>query len=137
LAGDDFSFVFPGDGESKRQAYRVHCPGLAIRIQGRNMPYPVIDLSVTGLAFRDGERSFSLGQKIRLDLYVKDKIWIQGVSAKFVRICDNGVAACVFEGATTFQERLLDKLTLELQKQLIDQRKRKQQEDNDSKSQAT
>lgn len=137
MAADDFSFVFPGDGESKRQAYRVHFPGLSIRVQGRNMPYPVIDLSATGLAYRDDEQAFTLGQKIRLDLYVKDKAWVEGVRAKLVRIRDNGVTACVFEDLTKPQERLLDKLTLEIQKRLIDQRKRKQQEDNDSKSKAT
>jgi hypothetical protein len=119
LLGDDFSFVFPGDGKSKRGAYRVSFPGLAIRILGRNIPYAVIDLSATGLAYRDEEQSFTLGQKIRLDLCVRDKIWVEGLAAKLVRIRDNGMAACVFEDLTTDQERLLDKLTLEIQKRLI------------------
>lgn len=135
MPGDDFSFVLPEDAKSKRQAYRVSFPGLAIRILGRKLPYPVIDLSATGLAYRDEEQSFTLGQKIRLDLYVRDKVWVEGLAAKLVRIRDNGLTACVFEDLTTAQERLLDKLTLEIQKRLI--LKRKQQENNDSRSKAT
>jgi hypothetical protein len=119
LLGDDFSFVYQGDAESKRGAYRVQFPGLAVRIPGHNRPYAVIDLSVTGLAYRDEEQSFTLGQKILLDLYVKDKAWVEGLSARLVWITDNGLTACVFEDLTTSQERLLDKLTLEIQKRLI------------------
>lgn len=133
----EYSFEFPGEGESKRQAFRVNFPGLNVKIHGRNAVYPVIDLSATGLAFKDLEQSLSLGQKFRMDLYVKDKVWVQGLLAKIVRIRESIMVACAFEDMTRSQEALMDKLTLEIQKRWIDHRKRKQQEVNDSESKST
>lgn len=133
----EYSFEFPGEGESKRQAFRVNYPGLNVKTHGHKGVYPVIDLSATGLAFKDLQQSFSLGQKVSMDLYVKDKIWVEGLTAKVVRIRDNYKIGCAFEDMTKSQEALMDKLTLEIQKRWIDQRKRKQQEVNDSESEST
>jgi len=137
VENQDFSFVYPGEADIKRQAYRVHYPGLAIHIQGHEGSYAVLDLSPAGLAFRDERQSFTLGQNIRLDLFIRDRVCVQEIQAKIVRIRDAVKVACVFEDLTRQQERLLDKLTLEIQKRLIDQRKRKQQEGNVEKPNAT
>jgi len=134
LAADfeDYSFIFPGESESKRQAYRVAVRGLSIRIDGREEVCPVVDVSATGLAFVDRKQSLSLGENIRLDLYIKNRVWQEKIAAKIVRIWNQGMTACVFEHMTKYQEQSMDKLTLEIQKRLIDQRKRtQQQEDHD------
>lgn len=135
---EDYSFVFPGETESKRQAYRVAVRGLSIRIDGREEVCPVMDLSATGLAFVDQKQSLSLGENITLDLYVKDRVWQEKIAAKVVRVWNQGMTACVFENMSRHQEQAMDKLTLEIQKRLIDQRKRmQQQEDHDRKSSPT
>jgi hypothetical protein len=133
----DLTFDYPNETDMKRQAYRVHYPGLAIRVHGRKAPYPVIDLSPLGLAFTDKEQSFTLGQTMRLDLCIQDKVCVQGIQARIVRIRDMLRVACVFEELSRLQERLLDKLTLEIQKRLIEQRKRKQQEGHAQKPSET
>lgn len=134
----DYSFVYPGESESKRQAYRVAVRGLSVRIDGRNVFFPVSDVSATGLAFVDHAQSFSLGEALSLDLYIKDRVWLEKISARVVRIWNQNMTACVFENMTKRQEQFMDKLTLEIQKRLIDQRKRmQQQEEHDRKPTAT
>lgn len=125
----DFSIEYPGEKDLKRQAYRLHVPGLSIRIQGQEASCPVIDLSPLGLAFKHEGRAFSLGQTFTLDLYARDKLWVDGLNAKIVRVREKSQVACVFVGLTRVQERALDTLTLEIQKRLIDLRKKKQQQE--------
>lgn len=126
----DFSFDFPEAAATRRQAYRVVARGLNIMIQGRSTPLPVHDLSVAGLAFRDEAQSLTLGQAFQFDLLIKDKVWVDGVAAKVVRTWNRDMTACIFEGLTRSQETMLDKLTLEIQKRMIDHLKKRQSEDN-------
>jgi hypothetical protein len=125
----NFSFDYPEDNAQQRRSYRVHYPGLTVRVPTFDTAYPVLDLSTFGVAFRDESQSFRQGQEIELDLYVQGKIWIAGLMATVVRVRESVLVACNFEALTKQQEVRMDKLTLEIQKRWIAYRKRQQQQE--------
>lgn len=133
----DFSFELPGADETKRRAYRVPVRGVSIKVHGFSSLFPVVDLSVTGLAFRDDSQSFTLGQLFQFDLFIKDKVWVNGVEGKVVRTWNKAMVGCSFAALTRSQEQMLDRLNLEIQKRMIDKRKKKPLEDNATEPEAS
>jgi len=125
----NFSFDYPEDNAQQRRSYRVHYPGLTVRVPTFDTAYPVLDLSTFGVAFRDESQSFRQGQEIELDLYVQGKIWIAVAPTTVVRVRESVLVACNFEALTKQQEVRMDKLTLEIQKRWIAYRKRQQQQE--------
>jgi hypothetical protein len=129
----DFSVDYPGEDyqEYKRRAVRVHLPGLSVWIPKRDASYPVVDLSTFGLAFKDESKSHRVEEGILLDVHVQGKVWIAGLEAKIVAIRDDILVACTFPNMSRLQEQRMDKLSLEIQKRWIRNRKLQKQQGED------
>lgn len=129
----DFSVDYPGDDyqDHKRRAVRVHLPGLKVWVLERNASYSVVDLSTFGLAFKDASKSHRVGEDISLDVHVQGKVWIAGLEAKIVAIRDDILVACTFPSMSKLQEQRMDKLSLEIQKRWIKNRKLQKQQGED------
>jgi len=116
---DDFSFTIAGDEKQQRRAFRTNVPGLEIWIPARNLRYRVGDLSALGLAFVDKSRSFREGETLELDMFLNKKLFLAGLKIRVMRVLDNGIIGCNFEGLDPRKEARLDKLVLEVQKRMI------------------
>ncbi|MEW5771940.1 MAG: PilZ domain-containing protein [Thermodesulfobacteriota bacterium] len=119
----DISFTVGGD-DSQRRAFRAKVPGLKVAVPDRSASYDVMDLSAMGLAFRDDAKSFKENTIITFDLYLNDKVFLAELTARVMRMLDNGLVGCNFEGNDHRKEARLDKLVLEVQKRLIALRKK-------------
>lgn len=121
---EDNKFEMQPDGEQKqhRRAFRVEPPGsVTIRIQGKETRYSVKDISFLGVAFIDENYSdFVIGQKIKIDVVLKEYIFLQDIVAEVVRIIEKEQCiACTFPELTASDEMRLTKLVLEIQKEYI------------------
>jgi len=118
----DYSLEYPGEQNQRRQAYRVRVPGLKVSIgeKGEELFFPVLDLSVKGVAFDPVEyvREFVEDTEIELSLWLRNKLYLSLLKAKVVRV-GNGIVACQFQNLDYRQELCLDKLVLEVQKKNI------------------
>ena len=119
----DISFTVAGD-DSQRRAFRAKVPGLKVAVPAKKASYDVMDLSAMGLAFRDDAKSFKENTIITFDLYLNDKVFLAELTARVMRMLDNGLVGCNFEGNDHRKEARLDKLVLEVQKRLIALRKK-------------
>lgn len=77
-----------------------------------------------GLAFRDKEKGFTEGEHIEFELHLNKKLFLSGVTAKVMRVLDNGLIGCNFENLDHRKEARLDKLVLEVQKRMIELKKK-------------
>lgn len=105
-----------------RRAFRVEPPGsVAIKICGREKRFGVKDISFLGVAFIDENYSnFVIGQNIKIDVLLKEYIFLQGLVAEVVRIIEKEkCVACTFPELTAADEMRLTKLVLEIQKEYI------------------
>lgn len=120
---EDISFSVAGD-DSSRRAFRAKVPGLRVVVPAKSAGFDVVDLSAMGLAFRDDARSFKENTMITFDLHLNDKVFLAELTARVMRVLDNGIIGCNFEGNDHRKEARLDKLVLEVQKRLIALRKK-------------
>jgi len=117
----DISF----ESNSARGAFRTSLPGLGLRIEGRPAPYSVKDFSVNGLAFSAGDDSFSVEEEFKVDFVLGKKELLTGLDIKIVRDIGKGLMGCIYVDLDKYQEARLDKLVLEVQKRMIQLRKKK------------
>ena len=121
----DVSFSLGVDG-GKRNAFRARVPGLTVNVEGRPHDYMVKDISASGLAVLDEERSFAEGEVVHLDLLINKRVYLRTVKGEVIRVLDNGIVGVNFLELNRRQEARLDKLVLEVQKRLINMRKAKE-----------
>lgn len=119
---------------SPRKAYRVSIPNLKIKITDRPDEFQALDISAGGVAFSlkgKDNQGLETGQDIEVSLIIKEKIFLQELKGKLVKVTDT-FAACEFGDIPLKQEALLDKLVLEIQKKMIElQRKKKEQDEKE------
>lgn len=120
---DDLSFSIDDVLPHQRTAYRALVRGLLARVDEGKEVYSVTDISAGGCSIQHPPAGFLEGRIMRLQLEVRGVPLLSGVEAKVVRMKDDGSAACAFVALNRQQELALDKLVLEIQKNLISQKK--------------
>lgn len=117
------TFTFPSE-DSDRGAFRASLPGLTVRLpSGENLA--VKDISAGGISIARPARAPRADAVLAFDLYVGNRLFLEGLKGKLVRMTENGVAAYAFVEVSRAQEYRLDKLILSMQKQVIAARKGK------------
>ncbi|MFN2268923.1 MAG: PilZ domain-containing protein [Desulfonatronovibrio sp.] len=117
---------------SPRKAYRVSIPNLKIKIKDRPGEFEALDISAGGVAFSIKENDnpgLEAGQEIEISLVIKERVFLQELQGKIVKVTDT-FAACEFGDIPLKQEALLDKLVLEVQKKMIELKRKKKEQDN-------
>ena len=122
---DKYSFQMPEDMQGSRAAYRARVPGLEAWVEKHGFSFSVMDLSAAGIGFMDSNQLLTAGELLEFDLLLNKKLILPGCTARVMRILNNGLAGCTFEGLDRHREALLDKLVLEVQKRMIALRKTK------------
>lgn len=116
------------DGEQQRKAFRTRVPGFFVRLRDTGKTYAIKDLSATGFAILDESKSFTEGETHRVDLFLKQKPFLEDLKGRVMRVVPNGIIGWNFEDMDRRQEMRLDKLVLEVQKRLIKMKKQKSEE---------
>jgi len=124
----DFEISIPEDEEQLRKAFRTKVPGLKARFPEQKRVLDVMDLSATGFAVHDAEKSFSEKQTVEVELLINKKLFLRGISALVMRVLDNGIVGLNFVDLERQKQIKLDKLVLEVQKRLIALRKKKREQ---------
>ncbi|MGL4722213.1 MAG: PilZ domain-containing protein [Desulfovibrionaceae bacterium] len=117
----------PEEEIQHRRAYRVEPPrSIAIKNLENAQVYFLKDISFLGLAFNTKKvNDFWIGQKIKIDVLLKEYIFISKMEAEVVRIIEeSSLIACEFKDNTEDMEYRLSKLVLEIQKEYIKRKKR-------------
>lgn len=124
----DFQISTGGD-DKLRKAFRTKVPGLSVRFPAVKKVYEVKDLSATGFAVLDTEKVFKEGQLLECDLLINKKLFLGEVKAEIMRVLDKGIIGINFVELARQQQVKLDKLVLEVQKRLIELRKKQRERD--------
>ena len=109
------------DTQSKhaRKAYRARPTNLWVHLENDDKPFPVENISITGLSFSiendKYHKEMQKGQDIVLHLYSDTKSNLLTLYAQVVRIIEN-TCSCFFPELKGNDARILDKLILEMQK---------------------
>lgn len=124
LEEQESSVVHETNEEQKqhRRAFRVEPPGsIRITISEENKRYAIKDISFLGVAFIDENyRDFAIGQKIKIDVLLREYIFLKGLVAEVVRVIEKDkCVACTFPELSASDELRLTKLVLEIQKEYI------------------
>jgi c-di-GMP-binding flagellar brake protein YcgR len=123
-----FEFKYADEEKMKREAVRVEHPSLKVTLGQTKIFFPVIDLSVTGVAFKPGRyaKKFSgaAGKIAYLSIWFGKDLIVSNIKAKVVRAVDEMIAFQLQE-VSQEHERKLDKLVLEIQKMMIEQKKKR------------
>ncbi|MFO7727568.1 MAG: PilZ domain-containing protein [Desulfonatronovibrio sp.] len=122
-------------GETQRKAYRVSIPNLEITIKDREEKFQALDISAGGVAFSFSEKEnpgLEQGQEIKISLVIRSRVFLEDLRAVVVKTGDS-FAACEFKDIPLRQEARLDKLVLEVQKKMIELKRRKSQEEDEEK----
>lgn len=129
---DKFEFNIP-DRDNKRRAYRVNVLGLRVYIPEREESYPARDLSAVGMCIMASEGSFQWGEVFECEIFMEDQSFVSGLYAKVQRLLPDGQVGVSFEELDPRNEARLDKLVLETQKRMIDQKRaRESSQDTDN-----
>jgi hypothetical protein len=120
---DDFDFTL--DSSTQRNAFRTRIPGLEAASVATGDSYPISDLSATGLSYLDPRKRHQRGDVLHLDITIAGRIFLEDVTARVMRVGDDGSTGVAFEGLNRQKELRLDKLILEAQKRLIAMQKKK------------
>ncbi|MFP4392966.1 MAG: PilZ domain-containing protein [Desulfohalobiaceae bacterium] len=120
----EFEFDYPNEG-NPRKAYRVQVAGLKASFQGENVFWQVKDLSAMGLGVYADPQKLVLnsGQEVSISLFRYGELLLQELPAKVIRQ-NQEVAAFEFQKMGRRQEYELDKLVLEIQKEMIERKKK-------------
>lgn len=138
---DDFaelsnlSLRLPEEEQSARHRarFRVISEGVSVRVTWPERPdggldsFEVDDISVGGLHMSSPRDLFAAGQNLILDVLVLGRCCVGAIKAHVVRSTETGCAVA-FEELSRNQELRLDKIVLEMQKRVIAQLKKEQQE---------
>ncbi len=117
-----------GDDDTLRKAFRTKVPGLNVRFSALKKVYEVKDLSASGFAILEPEKVFKEGQTIEADLLIKKKLFLSGIKTEVMRVLDNGIIGINFIELERQKQAKLDKLVLEVQKRLIELKKKQREE---------
>ena len=104
-----------------RRAYRIHVPGLRVKVEGKPMDFPNRDLSATGVGLVVS-RPIIKGQVYKVSLFLKGELVVSGLKLKVVRNGE-GYAGCRFIDPDRRQSKVLHSLVLEEMKKDADLRK--------------
>jgi len=124
----EFDIKVPSEDEQLRKAYRTKVPGLTVRIPTLKKVFEVKDLSATGFAVLDPEKGFKENQTLAVDLLIKNKLFLEALNSVVMRVLDNGIIGINFVDLERQKQVKLDKLVLEVQKRLIELRKKQREE---------
>ncbi|ADU63089.1 MAG: PilZ domain-containing protein [Pseudodesulfovibrio sp.] len=119
-----FDLDIPSGDDQLRKAFRTKVPGLMARFPALGKVFEVKDLSATGFAVLDLDRGFKEGQAVEVDLLIGKKLFLAAASSEVMRVLDNGIVGINFIDLERQKQVKLDKLVLEVQKRLIELRKK-------------
>ena len=125
----DFEINVPDDDDQLRKAFRTRVPGLNVRFPALKRVFEVKDLSATGFAVLDPDKGFKENQPLEMELLIKKKLFLGEVNAIVMRVLDNGIIGINFVDLERQKQAKLDKLVLEVQKRLIELRKKQREQD--------
>lgn len=125
----DFKINVPDDDDQLRKAFRTRVPGLNVRFPALKRVFEVKDLSATGFAVLDPDKGFKENQPLEMELLIKKKLFLGEVNAIVMRVLDNGIIGINFVDLERQKQVKLDKLVLEVQKRLIELRKKQREQD--------
>lgn len=115
--GVDFDFRYTGPENKGRVSYRVAIQNALVRIEGREHPYALENISATGLAFHATGSEFKAGQMLVADITGQKRSFLSGLKLEVVRVNkEEGIVACRMVDLDSDNEALIDKLVLEVQK---------------------
>ncbi len=120
----DFTINIESEEERLRKAFRTKVPGFHAKIVETGEIYEVKDLSASGFAIGDPKNSLKEGQEIEITFYLNKKTFLSSVQCVVIRVLDNGIVGFNFIGLERRQSIKLDKLVLEIQKRLIELKKK-------------
>ncbi len=124
-----FDIDLPNGDDQLRKAFRTKVPGLSARFPGLKKIYEVKDLSATGFAVLDKEGTFKEGQAFEIELLIKKRLFLDGAKTEVMRVLDNGIIGINFIDLERPKQAKLDKLVLEVQKRLIELRKKQREQE--------
>jgi c-di-GMP-binding flagellar brake protein YcgR len=119
----EYKFKHDTDAPARRRAFRAKVPGLSALAKATEKHYTVEDLSALGFALRDPEDELQQGDELNLDLFLAEKLVLEDVKAKVMRMDEDGLIGLNFMELDEKAEVRLDKLVLEVQKKIISMRK--------------
>ncbi len=126
----DFNIeISTGGDDALRKAFRTKVPGLTVRFPALKKVFEVKDLSATGFAILDPDKGFKEGQRLDADLLINKKLFLSEIKAESMRVLDNGIVGINFVDLERQKQAKLDKLVLEVQKRLIELRKKKREQE--------
>lgn len=123
-----FNIDLPSGDDQLRKAFRTKVPGLTARFSALKKVFEVKDLSATGFAVLDLERGFKEGQPLDVDMLISKKLFLGKCKAVVMRVLDNGIVGINFVDLERQKQVKLDKLVLEVQKRLIELRKKQREQ---------
>lgn len=121
--------ISTGGDDQLRKAFRTKVPGLSVRFPALGKVFEVKDLSATGFAVLDPDKRFKEGQPLDSELLINKKLFLSGVNAVVMRVLDNGIIGINFVELERQKQAKLDKLVLEVQKRLIELRKKQREQE--------
>lgn len=121
--------VSTGRDVQLRKAFRTRVPGLTVRFAALEKVLEVKDLSATGFAILAPDLRLQEGQIVECDLLINKKLFLAGAKAQVMRVLDNGIIGINFEELPRQKQAKLDKLVLEVQKRLIELRKKQREQE--------
>lgn len=121
--------ISTGSDDTLRKAFRTKVPGLTVRFSALKKVLEVKDLSATGFAVLDTDKSFKEGQQLDTDLLINKKLFLGDVQCETMRVLDNGIVGINFVNLDRQKQAKLDKLVLEVQKRLIELRKKQREQE--------
>lgn len=125
----DFEINVPDDDDQLRKAFRTRVPGLSVRFPAMKRVFEVKDLSATGFAVLDPDKSFKENQSLEIELLIKERLFLGEINAVVMRVLDNGIIGINFVDLSRQKQVKLDKLVLEVQKRLIELRKKQREQE--------
>lgn len=126
----DFTFELEGE-VGRRATHRERVRGLtALWEDDGSRQYVVHDVSASGLALVDPEKTLASGRAGHLTLSIGPKALVAGLPVVVVRATPDGLAGLAFGELSLKQEAWLDKLVLEIQKRRINLRKAREMAEN-------
>ncbi len=99
------------DFNEKRRAPRIPLADHFIKLAGHEEPFPVVDISRTGIGFKSLEKPFKPGQAIQGDLVTLEKTQIKKLTLT-VAHATKGLVGCRFSNMTEKQKKQLNYLLL-------------------------
>jgi hypothetical protein len=124
-----FDLDIPSGDDQLRKAFRTKVPGLTARFPALDRIFEVKDLSATGFAVLDQAKGFREGQSVEVDLLISKKLFLGSATAEVMRVLDNGIVGINFVDLERQKQVKLDKLVLEVQKRLIELRKKQREQE--------